>query len=546
MSPVSLAVAGLSLLAPLSAQTVGSVVNSGEGCPNQRIAPIYELFQTGSFDLANTALTFTPSGQFYNVTNTGTMLPFGPSSGSLDIVAGDDTIRGPLFLTTPFTYVGGNGVTQAIDVAPNGYIYLESGTITDTRCCNGSLQIADFHDQGPSIAAFGTDLNPATQGTIWFNTSPGLEYITWDNVIEESAPGGTGITVQVQLFAGGTFSIVYGNASAQTDDVLVGYSLGGGAPDVGSIDISASVPLSFTGPLGSPPVLSSGLVPTIGQQFSIDVEGLPMSTAAGALLLGTAPVMADLTAIGAETCQLLTNATLGSVPFVLTGTTGTAALGMTTDPNFVGSGFVTQGAFIAPGITTLGVVVSDRATLTFGNSAPVIVRANGTNNFNSDATTGFWSVNNTGVLAITTVEFDWSTAGTNNVFDSDQTGMADRFDGGNSPLGGCTGTYRNGSDVTTGLVYAISGASACDPAATTMTGWVGSNPGTTAGTYETLTFTFGNFGPGDVFELDIDTDGGPTGGDDMAGMVVTIGFSDGSTRTGTLAAIGTDMSEAIL
>lgn len=544
---VTLVVAGLCFITTSAAQSVGTVVTSGQGCPNQQIAPVYELFAVGGFDLSNTALTFAPSGSgFYDVVSGGALLPFGAAAGSFDIYAADDAIRGPLFLSSPFTYIGGRGMTQGIDVAPNGYIYLEPGTITDTRCCNGTTQIADFHNQTPSIAVFGTDLNPATQGTIWYNQTAGVDYVTWDNVFEDGAPAGTGVTAQVQLYPGGVIAIVYGSASAQSDDVLVGYSNGGGAPDVGSIDISGSLPISFTGPLGSPPVLSSGLVPTVNQPFSLDVDGLPASAAVGALLLGTAPVTVDLTIIGAQTCDLLTSANLGSVPFMINGMSGTAGLGTTTDPNFVGASLVTQGAFIAPGTTNLGVVVSDRATLTYGNTAPVIVRASGTNNFNSDPTTGFWTVSNTGVLDITGVRFDWAatTPASNNVFDTDQGAMADRFDAGNSTAAACAGTYRNGSDVTTGLVYMGTGTSPCDP--TGLTGWTGSNPGTAASTFQTLDFTFTSFSQGDVFELDIDTDGGPTAGDDMAGMVVTITFIDGSTRTGALVAAGTDLAEATL
>lgn len=270
-----------------------------------------------------------------------------------------------------------------------------------------------------------------------------------------------------------------------------------------------------------------------------------MSTVAGALLVGVMPVSIPLDPIGAQSCTLLTDGGITSIPFSVTGLTGTVSLGTTFNSNFVGTSLVTQGAFIAPGTTNLGVVTSDRATLTYGDTAPIVIRADGANNFNSDPTTGFWTVTNTGPLDITNVQFSWVGSSTpNNLFDTDQTGMADRFDGGNSTAVGCGGTYRNGSDVATGLVYAGTAVSPCDPAG--LTGWTGSNPGTGTSTFSTLDFAFASFGQGDVFEVDIDTDGGTTSGGAMAGMNVTVTFIGGTTRTGQLQMVSATESVLIL
>ena len=58
-----------------------------------------------------------------------------------------------------------------------------------------------------------------------------------------------------------------------------------------------------------------------------------------------------------------------------------------------------------------------------------------------------------------------------------------------------------------------------------------------------MSFTFTSFNTGDVFELDIDTDGGAgVNGGSMAGMVVTVTLLGGTTRTGELQFIDTNTS----
>ena len=173
------------------------------------------------------------------------------------------------------------------------------------------------------------------------------------------------------------------------------------------------------------------------------------------------------------------------------------------------------------------------------DNARVLVSASGGNSFNSNLKSGFFAVDHRVGPSITSVTFDWtasSNPGQSDMrFDTNQTGMSDRFDAGNGTESGCSGTYRNMSDVATGLIYdaANTPAASCDPNANT--GWIGTNQGS-ASDYRTVQFRFtpGEF-VGDRFEVDIDTDGGAgISGADMAGMVVTIAFDDGTEVTGEL------------
>ena len=164
----------------------------------------------------------------------------------------------------------------------------------------------------------------------------------------------------------------------------------------------------------------------------------------------------------------------------------------------------------------------------------MIVRAEGLDSENDDDRDGFWKVINATNLSIATIRFDFvrSTVANRMYFDTNQTGMADRFDGGNSTTPLCSGTYRNASDVVTGLDYSVSGTAPCG--GTARTGWVGSNYFGGAGSVRTLDFRFTGFDPGEVFEFDCDVDGGGPAGGDMAGMVATVTFTNGSSRSGQL------------
>ena len=97
----------------------------------------------------------------------------------------------------------------------------------------------------------------------------------------------------------------------------------------------------------------------------------------------------------------------------------------------------------------------------FEFQAGLIVEAVGANSFNSDITSGYFRVLNFTGLPVTAATFDISTTVAGAPFDTDQAGMLDRFDGGDAAGtgGGCDNTYRNGSDVATGLVTAGTTAS---------------------------------------------------------------------------------------
>lgn len=174
----------------------------------------------------------------------------------------------------------------------------------------------------------------------------------------------------------------------------------------------------------------------------------------------------------------------------------------------------------------------------------IVIRAQGSNSFNSNASFGFFSVQNRGAAGIEELTFSWvnsSNTGQGTMrFDTNQTGMADRFDGGNSTTTGCLGTYRNNCDVSCGLIYDMMNniTPTCDASANS--GVIGSDAGTAAGDYRTLKWRFKpqTFNLGKTFEFDCDTDGGVgTNGSSMDGLIVTIKLIGNRTVTGELRAV---------
>lgn len=249
--------------------------------------------------------------------------------------------------------------------------------------------------------------------------------------------------------------------------------------------------------------------------------------------IGTAATgFSDLTFLGNGTAPGVINAFFG------TDASGNFSVDLSASASLGGTNLHFAMAHVAAS-SSAGFWISQTHQVSFLAPA-VVVSAEGTNSFNSDVTAGFWKVTNLNdPRSIVQVVFDWTGAPSSQAtmeFDTDQSGMSDRFDGGNSTVSGCLGTYRNGSDTATGLIYSGTPAAPCDPAANT--GWTGTNAGNATNDWRTITFSFtpGIFTLGQTFELDIDTDGGlGISGDNMVGMQVSVTFDDMSTVSGALA-----------
>ncbi len=183
------------------------------------------------------------------------------------------------------------------------------------------------------------------------------------------------------------------------------------------------------------------------------------------------------------------------------------------------------------------------------------IEAYGTNSYNADTSSGYWRVVSRnqapGAATITSVVFDYSASINPTTallaFDIDQPGMLDRFDAGNGTVSGCTGTFRNASDQSCGLVYDAQNTAAggCAPGANS--GFLASNPSAGTGRYQTLEFRFtnGSFS-NKTFEFDCDTDNGASHGGANDGLGITVRMSDGTIYGGVLVADPKDPLRASL
>ena len=216
-----------------------------------------------------------------------------------------------------------------------------------------------------------------------------------------------------------------------------------------------------------------------------------------------------------------------------------------------GDGIRLQAVYFDAGAPSTPVVATNAVRFL---RADILVEAAGHNSFNTDVTQGFLKIRhlNPSLPSIVEVTVDLSPISPVAMFDADEPGFGptanDQFWNGNTtdPNGvGCAGTYRNGCDVSTGLIYdnlttygpdiaAGQVQLICDQAANC--GFIASNPVTGIHRWRTLTFRFtpGSF-TCDTFEFDVDTDGGRgVSGRSQAGMAVSILLDDNTLLTGTL------------
>jgi hypothetical protein len=332
----------------------------GIGCPEP--ATFYERFALGqALDVANSALEFFPAG--------GGGYLAAPVPGFFQgytnaVSLGDEQTSGPIALPFSFAYPG--GATTAIEIASNGFVWLQAGN-TDTRCCNGDVN--RFLFDPASIAGWWTDLDPSAAppgGGVFFDVVGTTEaHITWAAVPEPFAGGSS--TFQITLRNDGSFRLAWGNLTNVAHDVLVGFAQGFGNVDPGPRDLSAG---TFTTGVGGVPLrLSSqfGSRPLLGTTYTMELDQVPPGSLLAVMVFGFAAIPGgfDLTSIGGDGCRLYTSLdTL--VPFALTGTFTSYGFAVPPSPPLAGVGFSAQAATLTPALNVLGFATSNGMAITLG------------------------------------------------------------------------------------------------------------------------------------------------------------------------------------
>lgn len=337
-----------------------SALPYGGGCPQPLTT--YELFDGigNLFDLANTALEFTPaSGGGYQVTATSGF--YAGYSGQQAFF--DDESKGPFALPFQFPYPG--GVTNAIDIASNGFIWLQTGN-ADPRCCDGDP--LSLVSNPASICALWMDLYPPgapANGGIFFDVVGAAEaHITWVDVPEYGSF--TGNTFQITLRSNGSFRLSWGAANNLAHICLVGIATAPSGIDPGPTDLS---PGNFTTAGGGIPLAlraQAGSRPKLGSSFVMEIDRIDPTAVFGFLVLGfTQYPGLDLGPIGMPGCALY--ASLDSVQAVpLAGAPTPVTLALPANPALSGVLLQAQAATLTPGATPLGLVSSNGLELLLG------------------------------------------------------------------------------------------------------------------------------------------------------------------------------------
>jgi len=332
----------------------------GIGCPEP--ATFYERFVVGqTLDVANSALEFFPAG---NGGYLSAPVPGFFQGYTNQIALGDEQTSGPLALPFSFAYPG--GATTAIEIASNGFVWLQAGN-TDPRCCDGNP--TRFIGDPTSIAGLWMDLDPFAaplNGGVFFDVVGTTEaHITWVDVPEVFLPGGN--TFQITLRNDGSFRLSWGNLTSVAHDVLVGFAQGNGNVDPGSRDLTAG---PFTTGIGGVPLrLTSqfGSRPRLGSTYTMEVDQPPAGSLLGVMVFGfvTIPGGFDLTPLGIDGCRLYT--TLDTlVPFPLAGSVTPYAFVVPSSPALMGVGFSAQAATVTPAQNPLGLATSNGMAITLG------------------------------------------------------------------------------------------------------------------------------------------------------------------------------------
>ncbi|MGC6488631.1 MAG: hypothetical protein ACON4Z_13370, partial [Planctomycetota bacterium] len=311
-------------------QVCGRAVPYGAGC-GSAAASFYEQTDAASFDLAGQTVTGTWNGNGYDVsTAAGSVAPVGGAAIALPL--GDDD-------SLDTNTAGG---TLGLWVGSNCWIALAGGN------SNGFSPSVATMLSNPATGVYAwTDLRPlqpsgAGLGTVYYEESGSVATVTYDGV--EGWNTGTPNTVQFTYdTATGDYSITFGTLStANPEDWLVGYSLGGASVDPGATDISAG---AFSTPAVDTPALAlSSDVPVLGGNWTLQLDNITGPFAW--FFFGDAVVdpAYDMTGDGAPGCFAHTNGTLGVWNQPILSGTSQMTIGVPNAASLLGVEVTAQGA----------------------------------------------------------------------------------------------------------------------------------------------------------------------------------------------------------
>jgi hypothetical protein len=295
------AVGTASLFAPLArfgytlpAGGANNLVN-GAGCITE-YGTLYEAHNSTLFDQQNSAITFTPNGGGWVVTQTGTFLPVGSIATPTVLTLTDDSDT-----NYPFT-VGSFPGWTSLQIASNCYVTNGTAPFVPATLPN----LASFN--APTATGFFCwhDMDPGAvgSGAVQVEESSTVTTVTWNGVYTWNTFAAN--NVQFQFFATGEVTIAWGTMSLTAGNgYLVGFSRAGTNQDRGSIDISANPVLTIAAADRAPLRMRTTTRPIVGTNWGLETSSIPPNGVFGVDIFGLAdPGINDLFFIGMPTCGL--------------------------------------------------------------------------------------------------------------------------------------------------------------------------------------------------------------------------------------------------
>ncbi|MBK8098331.1 MAG: hypothetical protein IPK26_14570 [Planctomycetes bacterium] len=335
-----------------------STSNYGAGCYNSSKA-FYELFANGTtWDLDNTRMTLVKTGNYYIAQASGNYVA--PTGAAQVLTLSDDSFAS-VTLASAFPFPGGS--TTTLEVCSNGFVSAATG--------NGNAYIATAAAWLASVAprwGHWTDLNPTAGGQVKFEQIGSISYVTYDGVFQFGTT--TPNTFQLQ-FNRSNGNVTYAWQTMATTGAqarLVGYAAATPNNDLGSRDISATLPGGFrTGEFNLSPLALVSTLPQLGTNLALTTTNYPGNSTLGIQVLSLTQFDPgiDLTSVGAGGCFRYTGLDATNVVIPNAGQS-VYNTGIPNNPSLMGLPLKSQTWALAPGANTLGMITSNGVAMVVG------------------------------------------------------------------------------------------------------------------------------------------------------------------------------------
>ncbi|MBX3464884.1 MAG: hypothetical protein KF830_17080 [Planctomycetes bacterium] len=333
----------------------------GGGCYEMSRA-FYELFPATGFDLGGSFVLPMQlelrNGRY--VARHGGIYMVPPASATELALADDASVTVNLASALPYP----GGTTSSMVVCSNGFVSVASG--------NGNSALPSVSSWlGSAQARWGTwhDFNPAATGSgkVKFHENGSRSFVTWHGVYSYGTTDAN--TWQLQFDrANGTVTFCWPTIVSSGNAWLVGFAAQGPNRDLGSRDLSATLPGGFqTHTENAPPMALSSTLPRLGSSVLLTTTQVPAAAPLGVQIVGFTGFDpgVDLAAIGMPDCRLFTGLDLVD-PVLPVGGQSVHGLWLPNDLSLQGLVLHAQTAAFLDGINPAGLVASNGVRMVVG------------------------------------------------------------------------------------------------------------------------------------------------------------------------------------